>query len=78
MTRRELLDAIGDVVSLPAGTLQGDETLSAITGWDSLSGVAFRVAVEKRWKVPVSGIALSRCDTVADVIGLFDSRVTDR
>jgi acyl carrier protein len=77
MTRRDVLDAMGEIVSLPPGSLRGDEPLTAIPGWDSLCGVTFRVAVQKRWQVSLPGPALSRCETVRDVIALLGSRVTE-
>lgn len=78
MTRRDVLDAIEEVVSLPPGSLRGHEPLAEVPGWDSLSGVTFRVAVQQRWQVSLPGTALSRCDSVSDIIGLLGSRVADR
>ena len=77
MKRVEILRAIEEAASLPGGTLKGDEALSAIGNWDSLTGSEFRLIVVDRWQVSLSGAALPRCTTVADIVDLLGSRVED-
>ena len=78
MKRLEVLKTIEEVASLPTGSLKGDEQLSTLFGWDSLSGVVFRAAVKDRWRVALSGVALARCETVADIVKSLGSHVEDR
>jgi hypothetical protein len=77
MKRVEILGAIEEAAFLPGGTLNGNEALSSISNWDSLTGSEFRLIVLDRWQVPLSGAALVQCETVADIVGLLGSRVED-
>jgi hypothetical protein len=77
MKRIEILGAIEEAAFLSGGTLNGNEALSAISNWDSLTGSEFRLIVLDRWQVPLSGAALVQCETVADIVGLLGSRVED-
>lgn len=77
MRRGEILSAVEEVAALPPGSLRGDEELALLFGWDSLSGIAFRVAVQRRWNISLSGPALSRCRTVADILGLLRPHLSE-
>ena len=77
MKRHEILGIIEEVASLPSGTVEGNEPLSSLPGWDSLTGVTFRVVVQDRWRVSLSGVALSRCETVSDIVGLLRQHIVD-
>jgi len=77
MKRVEILGAIEEAAALPGGTLKGNEILSSIANWDSLTGSEFRLIVLDRWQVSLSGAALVRCETIADIVGLLGSRVED-
>ena len=77
MKRVEILGAIEEAADLPGGTLKGNETLASIASWDSLTGSEFRLIVLDRWQVSLSGAALVRCETIADIVALLGSRVED-
>lgn len=77
MKRAEILAAIEEAAFLPGGTLSGDEALSAISSWDSLTGSEFRLIALERWQVRLSGAALVQCETVADIVDLLGSQVED-
>jgi acyl carrier protein len=77
MKRAEIVGAVEEAAFLPSGTLQGNEALASIASWDSLTGSEFRLIVLDRWQVPVSGAALLRCETIADIVGLLGSQVED-
>jgi|HubBroStandDraft_1064217.scaffolds.fasta_scaffold00649_7 acyl carrier protein len=77
MRRSEIFEAMEEATLQPPGTVHGDEALNAITGWDSLSGTEFRLIVLDRWDIQISGLALEKCATVADLLRLFGDRISD-
>ena len=77
MRRHEIFQALEDATLQPPGTITGAERLDELTGWDSLTGAEFRLVVLDRWDLQISGLALEKCATVADVIRLFVGKVQD-
>lgn len=75
MKRAEIYEVIEESAHLEPGTVKGDETLAAIEGWDSLSGSEFRLIVGDRWGTNLSGPAVERCESVADLVALFGPAV---
>ena len=77
MRRAEICGVIEEAAFLPRGTLKGDEALSSIMNWDSLSGSEFRLIVLDRWDVSLSGAAVVQCETVADIVALLGPHLDD-
>ena len=77
MTRDEVLRAMEEAAFLPVDSLQGTEPLSSLSKWDSLTGAEFRLIVQDRWQVSLSGPAVLRCETVADILELLGSHLED-
>lgn len=77
MKRAEIYESIEEAVNLPRGTIKGDELLTSIEGWDSLSGSEFRLIVSDRWQLSLTGPAVERCETVTDLVALLGPAVED-
>ena len=77
MRRREIFEVLEEATLQPPGTVTGAERLDELTGWDSLTGAEFRLIVLDRWELQISGLALEKCATVADVVRLFGGKVQD-
>lgn len=71
MKRAEFLHLLDEIIEAPPGTLQGEETLSTIEGWDSLAVVGFIAVVDQHFRVTLSASKLSACKTVPDLIALL-------
>jgi len=70
MTRDEFLLQMDEILSVPAGTLQGDEKLEELQNWDSTSLITFIALVESNNGVSISPGQIVNCSTVADLLRL--------
>lgn len=70
MTRSGFLLEMDEILDLPAGTLQGNENLEDLEGWDSLALVTLIALVETVNSVHISPPQIVSCRTVADIMRL--------
>lgn len=77
MTKAEFLKGIEQIVEAPEGALKGDEALSALAGWDSMSTLAFIAMADRQLGIVVSPAALAQCETVADLVKLVGNKLTE-
>ncbi|MDB4973964.1 MAG: acyl carrier protein [Myxococcaceae bacterium] len=71
MKRSEFLNTLDELIEAKPGTVQGNETLADLTGWDSLALVGFIAVVDQQFGLPLSASKLQSCVTVADLIALL-------
>jgi len=65
-----------EAAMLPTGSIEGNETLTAIEGWDSLAGVDFQRIVAERWDIEMDGMRVSEARSVVDMVNLLGGAVT--
>jgi hypothetical protein len=75
MDRRHALALVEKLFEMPAGTLQGGETLTDIDTWSSLTALGFMVLADEHFKVVPSPDALAGARTVNDLLGLLGDKV---
>lgn len=76
MAKQAFLALLDDLFEEDAGALTGAEKLSDLPLWDSMTALAFIALVDEHFELVVSGDALSRCQTVDDLIALVGDQVT--
>lgn len=70
MDRKDFLLALDEMLELDAGTLQGDEELESLEGWDSLAVISFIALVDERIGIVVEGEKLAKARTVSDLLAV--------
>jgi acyl carrier protein len=71
MTRQKALRLLEETLELGPNTLTGEESLSDIPAWDSLSTLAFISMVDKQMGLVLRGNQVARCKKVNDLFGLL-------
>jgi acyl carrier protein len=64
-----------ELLELEDAGLSGNEKISDLAGWDSLKILLFMAMADEQFGITVSAVALGKCQTVNDVIGLLDGKV---
>ena len=75
MTKTDFHALIDKIVEARPGTIQGNEKLAELSGWDSLAVVAFISGFDKAFGSPPPADALMECKTVADLAALAGDRI---
>jgi acyl carrier protein len=75
MTRKEMLLALDELLERPAGSLQGEESLSSLGSWDSVALVGYIAMVDERLDARVTGKQILACKTVDDLIALVGEKI---
>jgi acyl carrier protein len=73
-TEAGLREIMADRLGIPADQIALDARLVEDLGLDSLDAVELAIAVERRFEIEVAEEELARLRTVADVVGLIESR----
>lgn len=76
MQKVEFLQLLDEIVEEPVGTLQGDELLSELDGWDSMAVLGFMSLVDQHFNIVLPTDALVECKSVPDLIGLLGDKIT--
>ena len=74
MTKSEFLAMIEEILEIDAGSISLDAHLEDL-GWDSLSDVSFIAEVDSALDMEVNANQLVKCETVADLMKLVESKV---
>jgi acyl carrier protein len=74
MNRQDALQMLAQTLDLGPKTLTGEETLSDLPGWDSLSTLTFISVVDREVGLPLRGDQVTRCQTVGDLLDLIKAR----
>lgn len=77
MTKEEFYAELEEIIEADPGTIQGDEQLSTLDGWDSLAGLSFIAMADEKLHATLTAGALAGCKTVADLLNLFPGKITD-
>ena len=76
MDKALFLQKLDEVMTLPKGTIKGDETLSALKSWDSVALMSFIALLDEDFKIRVTGKQVMQCQTVADLVTLAGDKVS--
>lgn len=75
--KKTFLNEFARLTDLKLGSVKGNEKLSDISGWNSLSVVTFVVFVLKNFGVEISAADLAKIQTVDELMDLFGDRIAD-
>ena len=70
MQKKDFLLALDNLMELPAGTLQGPESLDDLENWNSLAMVEYIALVDSNSGAKVSPRQIRDCETVDDLAKL--------
>ena len=75
MTKSAFLELIDEMIEADPGTVQENQSLEDLEGWDSLAMVGFLAAVNERLGVTLSPDQLSKAANVRDLESMVSSRI---
>ena len=67
MSKAQFLDHLSEILEVPAGSLTGDEKLSDMEEWNSLTMLTFVTFGDEHFGKTLSPRQFVTCDTVADL-----------
>ena len=76
MTSRQFYNELEYILGLEPNTIQGTEALESLEGWDSVAKVSFLGLGYSELDTDVEVEDLLACKTVADLVKLFDGKIT--
>ncbi|MCP3177559.1 acyl carrier protein [Desulfuromonas sp. KJ2020] len=77
MNKAGFYEQLDDVLNLEPGTVEGDEKLEDFDMWDSLGVVTFIALMDEHLEVTLSPEAISKAETVADLLALVADKLED-
>jgi acyl carrier protein len=75
MDKTIFLQKLDEVMSMPKGTIKGDETLQSLVGWDSVALLSFIALLDDELKVRVTGNQVIQCKTVGELVALAGDKI---
>lgn len=78
MTKREFLSLFEEILEATPGTLEGNEVLPGMQGWDSLAVVSLIAMVDEQFGVTLNPKEIAKAASVADLIALLGDQITER
>lgn len=76
MEKAVFIQKLEEVMSLPKGTIKGDETLSALKSWDSVALMSFIALLDEELKIRVTGKQVSQCESIPELVALAGDKVS--
>ena len=76
MTRKQFLHELEQIIEMDQGSIQGDEPLKDLTGWDSMAVVRFIAMADEQMRALVSASQLAACKSVPDLMALFPDKIS--
>lgn len=76
MTKAEFYSELESMMEMEVGTINGDEALADLPGWDSMAVLSFIAMVDSKLEEVVSPKTLASARTVGDLINLFPGKIT--
>lgn len=75
MKTPDFLRLLDELLELPAGTLQGPESLKSFYQWDSLANVGFIALVDRELGLAVEPGKIAAAGTVDDLLALVREKL---
>jgi acyl carrier protein len=76
MTKQQFLHELEQIIEVDPGSIQGDETLKDLAGWDSMARVSFIAMADERLEALVSPAQLAACKSVPNLMALFPDKIS--
>lgn len=76
MTRQEFIRELQQILGPSVETIDGDESLEDLRGWDSMARVMFLAMADETMGEKVSAKQLESCKTIEDLIALFPGKIS--
>lgn len=70
MNQQEFLALVEEAIEADAGTVQGDEALEDLDGWDSMAVLNFIALIDEQTGEIIDPKVLAECKTVQDLAAL--------
>jgi hypothetical protein len=71
MNRPDALRLLEETLEMPPHSLTGEEALSDLQNWDSMSALAFIAMADERLGRPLPGGRVARCRSVDELLELL-------
>jgi acyl carrier protein len=75
MNRSEMMTYLEELLERPKGSLTGEESLAAISSWDSVAVVGFIALIDEKFGFRVPGKQITDCRTVNELLGLLGEHI---
>jgi acyl carrier protein len=75
MTRGEFLRMLEGELELPEGSLNENQTLAEVDGWDSMAAVLFIALADEKVGVTVSGNQIAGSKTFNELLSLLGDKL---
>lgn len=75
MDKTIFLEKLDEVMSMPKGSIKGDEALQSLVGWDSVALLSFIALLDDELKVRVTGNQVIQCKTIGDLVALVGDKI---
>jgi acyl carrier protein len=76
MEKAVFLQKLDEVMTLPKGTIHGDESLASMNSWDSVALMSFIALLDEELQTRVTGKQVMQCQTVADLVALAGDKIS--
>lgn len=76
MEKATFLQKLDEVMSLPKGTIRGDESLGALKSWDSVALMSFIALLDEELEIRVTGKQVMQCQTIPELVALAGDKVS--
>ena len=76
MKRDEFLRALERELALDSGSLNENQTLKSLEGWDSMAAVQFIALADEQAGITISGDQIDRSRTIGELLSLLGNRLT--
>jgi acyl carrier protein len=75
MTKPEFLRLLEGQMEIPEGSLNENERLADIEGWDSMAALLFMALADEKLGVTVVGNDIAKSKTISDLLALLGDRL---
>lgn len=75
MTKSQFLRLLEGQLEIPEGSLNENEKLADIEGWDSMAALLFMALADEKLGITVVGNDLANSKTVSDLLALLGDRL---
>jgi acyl carrier protein len=75
MSKTTTLEALEELLRLPAGSLKGKEQLKDLNQWDSLAMIEFVALIDERFGIDLLPEDVRKCRSVDDLAEAVSSQI---
>lgn len=76
MEKAVFLEKLAEVMTLPRGTIRGDEALASFKTWDSVALMSFIALLDEELEIRVTGKQVMQCKTIPELMALAGDKVS--